>query len=366
MSRPLRVGFAPLLPVTNAATRTFCMDPQPGLVERGIECRTFLPSGTRSYLALYRGTARVRLLRAALYWYGVVLPRRLAQLPRMLRCDVLFVQRALFRYTSPPVLERVVRAIGRPFGLRLILHCDDALYLWRPSYEARFALADRVLTGNEDIESQVRACGGRPSRLEGAVDARRYPVRKRDDPERVVIGWTGHAASFRLAPIVGALARVCASRRVVVKVVADEAPVLPGLEDALVFEKWRFERKFELFVDFDIGVMPLEDNPVNRAKEGFKIKEYMAAGLPVVCSPVGYNLRLVEHEITGLFATDEDDWVDCLTRLVDNAALRRRLGEAGREMVLERYDLPHLVERLATLLQDVAQEHAAVGGGRAE
>ena len=39
--------------------------------------------------------------------------------------------------------------------------------------------------------------------------------------------------------------------------------------------------------------MPLPDSPWERGKCGFKLIQYMAAGLPVVASPVGVNDRIV-------------------------------------------------------------------------
>lgn len=353
-ARPLRVGFAPLLPTTSAATRAFCIDPQRELKCHGIQCRMFLPSSARTYLAFYRRGRHLRRLRAFLYWYGIVGPRRLVQIPRMLSCDVLFVQRALFRYTSWPILERLVLALGRPFGLRLVVHCDDALYLLRPrAYRARFALADCVLTGNRDIADFARSCGASVTMVTGAVDVKRYPERKRTTRMPVVIGWAGHAPERHLGTILDGLARVCADHEAVVKVVGDEQLHHPDLGSALVCEPWTPERKFAVFGEFDIGVMPLEDTPMNRAKEGFKIKEYMASGLPVVCSPVGQNVELVEDGVTGFFAVDENEWVERVGQLVRDSELRHRLGQTGRRVALERHDLPQLTARLYSVFIDV-------------
>ena len=40
---------------------------------------------------------------------------------------------------------------------------------------------------------------------------------------------------------------------------------------------------------FDVGIMPLPDEPFERGKCGYKLIQYMACGLPVIASPIGVN-----------------------------------------------------------------------------
>jgi hypothetical protein len=68
-------------------------------------------------------------------------------------------------------------------------------------------------------------------------------------------------------------------------------------------------------------------------KCGFKIIQYMAAGLPVVASPVGANAEIVRVGETGLLATTPQEWIDTIRRLAADVNLRAGLGRAGRERV---------------------------------
>jgi glycosyltransferase involved in cell wall biosynthesis len=101
--------------------------------------------------------------------------------------------------------------------------------------------------------------------------------------------------------------------------------------------------------------MPLADTPYNRGKEGYKLKEYMAAGLPVVCSPVGRNLDVVEEGITGVFARSATEWEERLRELVRSVQLRQRLGEAGRLRALDQFGASRQAESLADLLELVTR-----------
>ena len=67
------------------------------------------------------------------------------------------------------------------------------------------------------------------------------------------------------------------------------------------------------------------------------VLEAMACGLPVVASDVPGCRDAVEDGVTGLIAKDEVELLEKTLRLVDDAELRRRLGEAGRARVREKF-----------------------------
>ena len=67
--------------------------------------------------------------------------------------------------------------------------------------------------------------------------------------------------------------------------------------------------------------------------------EAMAAGLPVIGTPVGGIPDIIKDEKTGLFAKPDDpqDLAEKIVRLLTDEELRNRLTEAGRKMVEERF-----------------------------
>lgn len=71
------------------------------------------------------------------------------------------------------------------------------------------------------------------------------------------------------------------------------------------------------------------------------ILEAMAVGLPVVASGVGGVPEVVVEGETGLLVPpgDPQSLADAIERLLDDSALRRRLGAAGRIRVAEQFDL---------------------------
>jgi glycosyltransferase involved in cell wall biosynthesis len=99
--------------------------------------------------------------------------------------------------------------------------------------------------------------------------------------------------------------------------------------------------------------MPLSNTPYARAKAGFKLLEYMAAGLPVVASPVGVNAELITRSGAGYLAASADEWDAALRELATSVELRRELGARGRSFVEAYVDLDGQARALAALLRGV-------------
>jgi hypothetical protein len=88
---------------------------------------------------------------------------------------------------------------------------------------------------------------------------------------------------------------------------------------------------------FDVGIKPMPDDEWARGKCPMKELQYLALRIPAVCSAVGGSREAVRHGDNGYLVSTEDEWMDALVRLIDDPALRRRLGAAGRATVLDRY-----------------------------
>lgn len=356
----IKVAFFPMHPSEDRATGTFCVLPATRSSDRGVEGDVFLPSSPSLYHAFYREKSRGWHIRAALYWYGIVLPRRIWQVFKARKYDVIFVQRSMFRWSSPPLVEWLASKVT---GLPIAYHLDDGIWLAaRPRWsELRCRLSTMVVTGNEVIADFARRSGAIVTHIEYAVDARAYPVKRHEDRTPIVIGYTGIAPEEHLAPIAEPLREVCESTGARIKVVGGlHPPALGVLDPYLDWEPWNPEDEHSWAASFDIGIMPLVDTEIHRTKEPLKIKEYMAAGLPLVLSPVGHNLRVVTDGQEGFFALTADEWRDRLERLVSSSELRSRLGERGRALILERYDLPRLLDELAALFREMSHGDPAV------
>jgi glycosyltransferase involved in cell wall biosynthesis len=102
----------------------------------------------------------------------------------------------------------------------------------------------------------------------------------------------------------------------------------------------------------DIGIAPTPLDRWTLGKCGFKILQYMAAGLPVIASPVGANAQLVTPGVTGLLPVHPSDWPDAIATLAAATRLRETMGVAGRIAVERHSDIDDAAASWAKLLSE--------------
>jgi len=97
--------------------------------------------------------------------------------------------------------------------------------------------------------------------------------------------------------------------------------------------------------------MPLLDDEWSKGKGGYKILQYMAMGIPCVASPVGVNKEIIKDGASGFLATTQDEWVEKLSSLIGDRALRLRMGREGREIAREQYSYEKNLSKLVSILE---------------
>jgi glycosyltransferase involved in cell wall biosynthesis len=80
-------------------------------------------------------------------------------------------------------------------------------------------------------------------------------------------------------------------------------------------------------VHFDFALAPLADTAVNHARSDVKLKEYAAAGVPWLASPIGPYDGLGEQQGGRLVADGE--WFAAIEELMNDANARRVLSQRG-------------------------------------
>jgi glycosyltransferase involved in cell wall biosynthesis len=120
--------------------------------------------------------------------------------------------------------------------------------------------------------------------------------------------------------------------------------------------EWRSATEIEDLQEIDIGLMPLPDDKWSKGKCGLKALQYMALGIPTVCSPVGVNSTIIQNGENGFLAESKTEWIEKLTLLLHSFELRTKLGLAGRATVEKSFSAKSQVSRVFEVFQSVIKK----------
>lgn len=352
----MRILFLPAQPGDHPSTTSRVLAYVPFLEQRGWRCVIHEPTPA-SLRWLERGGPAARAL-----YYATWLVRRIADLLTISRYDVVFVQRDLFPF-SAGLLERALLA-RHP---AVVYDTDDALHVPQPGtstsvfqrlrplakYDTFARGAAAVLVASKELARHVRELNSHCEVFPMTIDTERFrKARERRGPhEQVVVGWSGSRASLRYleqlrAPLVAA---VEAGARI--RIITGAPDAVPDLGIPLEVVPWTAAREAADLVELDVGVLPLADTTFERGKFPYKAVQYGAAGVPIVASNVGHTREIVRDGVNGFLVTSTADWIERLLRLINDADLRRSLGEAAARLAAAEYSASAHADRLDRLLR---------------
>ena len=294
---------------------------------------------------------------------GVV--RRLRLLRRVTDYDLIYLYREA-ALLGPPLLEYWLGRSGPP----MIFDFDDAIFVpiktstsghlsilkFAPA-KTRTAcrMSAHVMVGNRFLAEFAERYNKSVTVIPTTIDTDKYRADAPRAPDALpVIGWSGsHSTVAHLDVARSILRRLHSEERFRLKVIGTASYEIPGLEvEALA---WSATDEVSDLRQIDIGIMPLPDDSWSRGKCGLKALQYMALGIPAVCSPVGVNAEIIQDGRNGFLASTDDEWIERLTKLLRSPDLRRRVGAAGRATVEQTYSAEAQVPRVAELIRSVAR-----------
>ena len=348
----MRVLALPRYSSLGSSSRTRFYQYVPYLTSYGIELQVKPLLGDDYIRALYFLEKQNVFSIAMAYW------NRVRACLKARAFDLIWIEKELFPWL-PAWTEGFLDRCGIPY----VVDYDDAVYhrydlhhdpiiraLLGKSIDFAMQHAETVVVGNNYLAEHARQSGARKIEyLPTVVDVDRYPICEKKN-QQFRIGWIGSPIT---APYLGlikdALGEVCRQTQAcIVLIGAGERNQLPGLDKENL--TWSEDSEVANIQSCDVGIMPLPDEPFTRGKCGYKLIQYMAGGLPAVASPVGVNKLIVEHGKTGFLASSQEEWVQALVRLYQDAGMRSSMGNAGRQKVEKEYNLKSTAPRLLDIL----------------
>ena len=258
--------------------------------------------------------------------------------------DMVFIHREAAP-VGPPIFEWFIAKVKRK---KIVYDFDDAiwttdktdesfiakLFRWRSKVGYTCKLASVVSCGNDYLANYARRFNQSVVVNPTTIDTSYHKPVSKNPSNRIIIGWTGsHSTLKYLDELMSAL-----------KVIGEKFPntsmlVISNGSSSLPHIPWKIEREIEDLAKIDIGIMPLPDDEWSKGKCGFKALQYMAMGMPTVASPVGVNTLIIEDGVNGLLCSTHAEWIEKISTLINDTGLRKKIGEAGRQTVEQRYSV---------------------------
>jgi glycosyltransferase involved in cell wall biosynthesis len=260
--------------------------------------------------------------------------------------DVIVMQRVSHHWHS-----QVIKLM-RKKGIAIVIDMDDDLtdihrqnsaymnyhprsntpYSWK---NAEIACRDATLvTLSTKTLLKVYAKHGRGMVLDNYVPERYLDVQVEQDD---VFGWAGttqsHPADLQTC---GRAVQELIDNGYKFRVIGPESKVkdalrlkeTPAVTGVVPLENWAGE-----VAKLKVSLAPLEMSPFNSSKSRLKAIEASAVGVPWVASPRTEYRRLFAESGAGILAETPKDWYKAVKQLMDDDALRKDLGERGREFM---------------------------------
>ncbi len=279
--------------------------------------------------------------------------RRVVHLTKVFNYDFIFLHREALPF-GPPIFEFIIAKILRK---KIIYDFDDAIWLpdegnesaitklakYKPKVRSIVKWSWKVSVGNAYLAEFASKYNSQVVINPTTIDTEGLHVplpgaMGREGNRNVCIGWTGtHSTMKYLIPILPIVQSLCEKYDTSFLVISNKEPDFEF--EGLQYIPWNKENEISDLQKIDIGIMPLEDDKWSSGKCGFKALQYMALEMPAVVSPVGVNTEIVEHGTNGFLCSNETEWNESLSLLIENKEKRIQMGKKGRDTVISKYSV---------------------------
>jgi glycosyltransferase involved in cell wall biosynthesis len=277
------------------------------------------------------------------------------------RLDIVFIQKKIFKKPflfllkkrNPSIVFDMDDAMfARPTSVPVEAFDENRI---RDSLNYQLGACTCVVVGNRFLKQYAVSCNPDVRIVPTPVAAAEIRNRDKGQPNAVTVGWIGNRENLvylrDLETVFRKVSQVC-GKELFFKVICDEPLVLKDVRIKNV--PWSLKREIDDLSEVDIGIMPLRDDDWSKGKCAFKILQFMSLGIPVVASAVGMNKEVVQAGVNGFLANTDEEWIRCISQLVQEDALRADLGRLCKKTIAAKYSYATTTPLLADILRHCA------------
>lgn len=277
---------------------------------------------------------------------------------RALKHDIVFIHIEAFPL-GPPLIEWFFFKMKKP----IIFDFEDAIYLPRKGISNFFKnpskffkivkMSKHVIVCNNYMKEFLAPYNKNITVIPTSIDINRFKPQacKVFNKEKVIIGWIGsHTTLPFLLALEDIFKKISLQHRFILKIVGGGRKIsIDGVD--VINEKWSLCKEVENFQSIDIGVYPMFNDEWAKAKTPFKTIQYMSVGVPCVVSDVGANRDIIKNGVNGFLANSDEEWVKELSNLIEDEALRKKIGLNGRKTVEEKFSVKISVPKYLEIIK---------------
>jgi len=280
----------------------------------------------------------------------------------LFRYDIIYVFMWITPY-GPGIMERIYRF----FSKKIIYDIEDNILVIKKNEinpTAKFKSvkkiiyliknSDHIITSAPNLNEKCKSISlkNNCTYICASINIKRYvPNIKYNNNDLLTIGWTGTFSSKSyLELITPVFKRLYKLRKFKLKIIGNFNYHIEDINYEVV--QWNKDKEIADLTEIDIGFYPLNIDPEwVSGKSGLKALQYMALGIPTIASNIGNVSSIINNMQNGILVNNNKEWLEAFIKLIDNPNLRKKLGMAGRETVVQNYSTDILTKKYLKVLK---------------
>lgn len=265
---------------------------------------------------------------------------------------------------GPPIFERLVCSLNP----RVVFDMEDMAFMAHTSkankwvsklkgtgkYIYLMKKARYVITSAPGLTDFVKKYNNNVNHITATFNTDRFlPVSSYQKKEVTTIGWTGsHSTMPYLHLLDNVFKKLAKLRSIKVLAISNSTYTCDGVEVENI--PWKEDSEISDLHRIDIGVYPVPKEPWVLGKSGCKAITYMSVGVPSVSTAYGNVVTtVVDNNVNGFLADTEEDWLNYLTKLIDDVNLRKQIGEQGRAKAVAEFSVKANTKKYLDIFEQV-------------
>lgn len=248
------------------------------------------------------------------------------------------------------------------FRKKIIYDIDDAI-INRFDFDMVQKFSDVVIVGGNALYLYSKQLNKNTYKIPTCFKEEHLAKKEKIKNGKIVIGFLGSpSTTYYLEQLLNPLSRLAKKYDYVLRIVSatnlndyNKFNFLSKFKQNkinLEFAPYSVETEYSLMSDFDIGLAPLHLGRWEKYKCGYKVINYMGAGVPPVATDYSEYRLIINDGVNGFLCKGEDEWFHKLCSLIEDDELRRSMAKNAINTVKSKYTFKNY-DKLITIINNL-------------